>query len=228
MGISTRSFVVPNGLDLAAFPDAQCVQQDGAVSDPTVLFLGRIVPKKGLDLLIPAFAQTVAKRPDVRLILAGPDNDGYLSTIMRLIRLYGVQDSVRYVGMLVGQDKLDALRNAAFLVLPSYSENFGMVVIEALACQTPVVVSDRVNIWTRVAEAGAGLVTSCDTTSLASAMLEMLGNPSRIQEMGKKGRGLVEREFTWAGLARDMLEAYLNILESAKAERHSGPSGSSK
>ena len=227
MGIRTRAFVVPNGLELAAFPDAQCGQQDGAVSDPTVLFLGRIAPKKGLDLLIPAIARTVAERPDARLILAGPDNDGYLSTVMELIRLHGIQDSVRYVGMLTGQDKLDALRDAALLVLPSYSENFGMVVIEALACQTPVVVSDRVNIWTKVAEAGAGLVTSCDSTSLANAMLEMLGDPSRMQEMGKQGRRLVEREFTWAGLARDMLDAYLNILEDPEAERNSGLSGSS-
>ena len=212
MGIKTRGFVVPNGLDLAAFPDIQCSRPDEASSPGPILFLSRIDPKKGLDLLIPAFAQVVAAQPDARLTLAGPDNDGYLSTVQDLIRRHGLQDSVRYVGMLLGHDKLDALRNAAFLVLPSYSENFGMVVIEALACETPVVVSDRVNIWAKVAEAEAGLVTSCDTASLANAMLEMLRNPSKMREMGKKGRELVEREFTWDRLAKDMLDAYLGIL----------------
>jgi glycosyltransferase involved in cell wall biosynthesis len=114
--------------------------------------------------------------------------------------------------MLLGQDKLNALRNAAFLVLPSYSENFGLVLIEALACGTPVVMSDRVNIWPDVIKAGAGLVTSCDVAALANAMLEMLGDPARMREMGQSGRDLVEREFTWDRLAEKMLDAYLCVL----------------
>ena len=227
MGIRTRGYVVPNGLDLAAFPEARRDHLGGAGSDLTILFLGRINPKKGLDLLIPAFAQVVAARPDARLILAGPDNDGYLSTVMDLIRQHDLQDSARYVGMLVGRDKLSALCDAAFLVLPSYSENFGMVVIEALACGTPVVVSDRVNIWAKVTEARAGLVTACDIASLAGAMLELLGDPSRMRDMGKKGREMVEREFTWDRLAVDMMDAYWRILGSPEAVGRPEPSADS-
>ena len=219
MGIGTRGFVVSNGLDLAAFPDAPGGDLDRAIAPNTILFLSRINRKKGLDLLIPAFAHVVAARPDTRLVLAGPNNDGYLSTVQALIRHHGLQDSVRYVGMLLGQDKLDALRNAAFLVLPSYSENFGLVVIEALACGTPVLMSDRVNIWADVAKAGAGLVISCDVPALANAMLEMLGDPSRMREMGQSGRELVEREFTWDRLAEKMLDTYLRVLRRPVAWR---------
>jgi glycosyltransferase involved in cell wall biosynthesis len=217
MGIGTRGFVVPNGLDLAAFPDAPGGELDRVGSLNTILFLSRLNRKKGLDLLIPAFARVVAARPDARLLLAGPDNDGYLSIVEGLIWHHGLQDSVRYVGMLLAQKKLDALRNAACLVLPSYSENFGLVVIEALACGTPVVMSDRVNIWTDVVEAGAGLVIPCDVPALANAMLEMLGDPSRMREMGQRGRELVERNFAWDPLAEKMLDAYLRILRRSNA-----------
>jgi glycosyltransferase involved in cell wall biosynthesis len=220
-GIRTPGFVVPNGLDLAEFSNAQGSRPGPASASEAVLFLSRIDPKKGLDLLIPAFAQVAAAWPNARLTLAGPDNSGYLSTVQALIRHHGLQDSVTYAGLLLGQDKLDALREAAMLVLPSYSENFGMAVIEALACGIPVVISDRVNIWAQVVESGAGLVTPCDATALAGAMLEMLRNPSRRREMGRKGRELVEREFTWDRLAQEVLDAYSGVLQRPEA-RFSG------
>lgn len=225
IGVRTPGFVIPNGLDIAAFPDAASRRPDGTDSPSTILFLGRMHQKKGLDLLIPAFAQVVAARPGSRLILAGPDDGGYLATVRALIRQHGLEDSVRYVGMLLGQDKVDALCNADFLVLPSYSENFGMVVIEALVCGTPVVVSDRVNIWTEIAEAGAGLVTPCDSGALAAAMLEVLGSRSRMREMGERGRELVEQAYTWDRLAEQMLGVYLNILRRLAAVPPAGPTG---
>jgi len=219
-GVRARGFVAHNGLDIAAFPEVSSKRPD---SPGPILFLSRVDPKKGLDLLIPAFAQVVAVYPDVRLILAGPDNGGYLSTVDALIKRHGLTSAVEYAGMLLGQEKLDALRNAAFLVLPSYSENFGMVVIEALACGTPVVVSDRVNIWKDVVGAGAGLVTPCEATALAGAMLEMLGDPAKLSRMGKKGRELVERAYTWEPLAKEMLSAYYSILEGPAAADIAGP-----
>ncbi len=221
-GIRARSFVAHNGLDIAAFPEAPSKQAD---SPGPILFLSRIDPKKGLDLLIPAFAQVVAVRPDARLTVAGPDNGGYLSAVQALIKHHGLQSAVEYAGMLLGQEKLDALRKAAFLVLPSYSENFGMVVIEALACGTPVVVSDRVNIWKDVVEAGAGRVAPCDATALAGAMLEMLGDTTMMRTMGKKGRELVKRAYTWEPLAKEMLSVYLSILEGPAAVEIAGPTG---
>jgi len=212
MSFRTRGFVVPNGLDLVAFPDVPRSHPQRESLQNTILFLGRMSKKKGLDLLIPAFAQVVAAHPTARLTLAGPDNEGYLSTVEALISQHGLQDSVRYVGMLLGKDKLDALRGAAFLVLPSYSENFAMVVIEALACRTPVVVSDRVNVWPAVVQSQAGLVTACDVSALADAMLEMLGDRDQMREMGDKGRELVEREFTWDRLGKKMLDVYVGFL----------------
>jgi glycosyltransferase involved in cell wall biosynthesis len=215
MGVFGPGFVVPNALDLADLPvRMQRTNSAGTQAHPTVLFLGRMDRKKGLDLLIPSFAKVVSAEPTARLILAGPDNEGYLAVIKELIAKHNLQDRVSYVGMLVGRDKLDALAGASLLVLPSYSESFGMVVLEALATMTPVVISERVNIHQDIRDAGAGLVTACDTDEIADAVLRLLRDPHGAREMGRRGRELVKNSFSWDGAAQAMLAAYRQILAS--------------
>lgn len=213
--IPFRSFVVPLGLDITEFNgmDAQsdaCRQKDGACGD-TVLFLSRIDPKKGLDLLIPAFAVVAAARPETRLIIAGPDNTGYLRKVQQLVSKHRLQDRVTYPGMLLGDKKLSALRRAAVLVLPSYSENLGIVLLEAMACGKPVVITNRVNIFREVVDSGSGLATDCDPEAIAEAILFVLDNPERAREMGQRGRRLVETTFTWPSAAQRMLEVYSQL-----------------
>jgi glycosyltransferase involved in cell wall biosynthesis len=129
-----------------------------------LLYLSRIHPKKGCDLLVKAFAAEIASMPaDLDIVMAGPDQLGWVSELQSLVSRLGIAQRVHWPGMLKGQCKWGAFRSAQALVLPSHQENFGFVVAEAMACSTPVLISNKVNIWREVIESGAGIVEP-DTT----------------------------------------------------------------
>jgi glycosyltransferase involved in cell wall biosynthesis len=138
----------------AAFPHLQ--------GKRVALFLGRLHPKKGCDLAIRAFAEVLAAKPDWALVMAGPDQIGWQSELADLARRLGVAERITWTGMIGGDVKWGALRAAEVFFLPSHSENFGIVVAEALACGTPVLTSNKVNIWREVESDGAGLVANDD------------------------------------------------------------------
>jgi glycosyltransferase involved in cell wall biosynthesis len=123
-----------------------------------LLFLGRIHPKKGCDLLLSAFAAVAASDPALHLVVAGPDEVAWVDTLRRQAEEAGIEARVHFPGMLGGDAKAGAYRAAAAFVLPSHQENFGIAVAEALACGTPVLISDQVAIWREVVADGAGLV----------------------------------------------------------------------
>ncbi len=123
-----------------------------------LLFLGRIHEKKGCDMLIQAFAQVATEHPDVDLVIAGPDQVGLQAKLKKQAMTAGVADRVFWPGMLNGAAKYGAFRAASAFVLPSHQENFGIAVAEALACGTPVLISDQVNIWRQIQDSGVGLV----------------------------------------------------------------------
>ena len=116
-----------------------------------LLFLGRIHPKKGCDLLIEAFAPLSRLYPSLHLIMAGPDQTGMQAQLMRLSERLGAAPAITWTGMLHGELKAGALRAAEAFVLPSHQENFGIAVAEALSCQLPVLISNKVNIWREIA-----------------------------------------------------------------------------
>jgi glycosyltransferase involved in cell wall biosynthesis len=123
-----------------------------------LLFLGRIHPKKGCDLLLEAFATAAASDPDLMLVMAGPDQLGWANELMRRAVDLGIDRRVRWVGMLTGALKWGVIRSAEAFVLPSHQENFGIAVAEALSCGVPVLISDKVNIWREIQADGAGFV----------------------------------------------------------------------
>jgi glycosyltransferase involved in cell wall biosynthesis len=123
-----------------------------------LLFLGRIHPKKGCDLLIEAFAPLSRLHPSLHLIMAGPDQTGMQAQLIRLAERRGVSQAITWTGMLHGEMKAGALRAAEVFVLPSHQENFGIAVAEALSCQLPVLISNKVNIWREIAADQVGFV----------------------------------------------------------------------
>lgn len=142
----------------------------GLRARPYLLYLSRIHPKKGCDLLIEAFARTADRLPDLDLVIAGPDQLGWAEELKEMALRLGIASRIHWPGPLYGDAKWGALREAEAFVLPSHQENFGIVVAEALACGTPVLITDKVNVWREVAEAGAGLVSE-DTVDGVAAML---------------------------------------------------------
>lgn len=197
---SSRAFVVPNGVDL---PQAS----PGVERDPNkIVFLGRIHPVKGFDVLIPALRLVKAMSPAAKMVIAGPDEEGYWARVEEEIRSTEGLPQIRYLGPVRGQEKVDLLASAAVLVLPSHGENFGMAVAEALACTTPVVVSKHCP-WKVVEQRGAGFWVENTKEELANALSALLRDPARARKMGEAG-GAIARELGWKNVAKQMIAAY--------------------
>lgn len=179
-----RSFIVPNGIDLVARPD---VTRD----TNTVVYLGRINWKKQLDRLIEATPR------DAKLIIAGNDEEGLTPKLRELAR----EHNVEFPGPVYGDAKWELLARATVFVLPSLSENFGNVIVEAMMMSTPVVVSPEVGVASDVEAAGAGIVTH----DFAAAITNVLRDP---RDYGRNGRGLVEAKFNWDSVAERMEHEY--------------------
>ncbi|VVM06540.1 Alpha-monoglucosyldiacylglycerol synthase [Methylacidimicrobium cyclopophantes] len=224
LGLRAPSLVVPLGLPLEEYQPLP----KGSRSLPlpagskVLLFFGRINFKKGLDLLVKAFGEIARRMPEVVLVVAGPDNEGYGTRVRGWLREAGVENRALFTGMVVGEEKRAWLSQSDLFVLSSYTENFGIAVAEAMAMGLPVVISDKVNIWQEVREAEAGLVVPCDAGRLAEACLELLRDPARGRAMGERGRRLVEERFSLEKTT-EMLEAsFRQLVEARRTEDRSG------
>ncbi len=172
-----------------------------------LLFLSRIHVKKGCDLLIRAFSSVAAAEPRLHLIIAGPDQTGWVGELQRLAQSLGVADRVTWPGMLRGGMKWGAFYSAEAFILPSHQENFGIVVAEALACGVPVLISDKVNIWREVLAHHAGLVAADDEAGARQLLLDWLSlTPAQQRAMGERARELFERRFTVDAMATGLID----------------------
>jgi glycosyltransferase involved in cell wall biosynthesis len=177
-----------------------------------VVCLGRINFKKGLDILARAFAQIARERDDLHLVVAGPDSEGYGRKVRRCLSEGGVLEKTTFTGPLQGEERLAVVQQAEVFALPSYTENFGGVVTEAMASGVPVVISDQVNLWPDVSQAGAGLVVPCDVDATAKALLSILDHPERGKQMGSNGRCWVAEHLPWKKVAAQMAQVYEEIV----------------
>lgn len=195
---------VPNGVIIPERPP-------GIERSPNrILFLGRLHPVKGLDRLMRALGMLGEGVGAVETILAGPDDVGEWKRLEVILSGMRPRPSVRYLGPVHGSAKSELLASATFLVLPSHTENFGQVVVEALAHATPVIVS-RGAPWQVVEERGAGLWVENDPASLAHAMKTLLLEPTRTREMGVAAARLAH-DFGWEASANAMADAYERVV----------------
>jgi glycosyltransferase involved in cell wall biosynthesis len=171
-----------------------------------LLFLSRIHPKKGVDLLIEAFNSVSQHDSRLHLVIAGPDQTGWKSLLMKRTEELGIEKRVCWTGMLSGDLKWGAYHAAELFCLPSHQENFGIVVAEALACGLAVTLANPVNIASEVASARAGLVHADTLTGTQAALMEWLNMPSLEQEeMGKRGQRLFKERFDFASVAKNLV-----------------------
>jgi glycosyltransferase involved in cell wall biosynthesis len=171
-----------------------------------LLFLSRIHPKKGVDLLIEAFAAVASHDSRLQLVIAGPDQVGWKATLQKRAAKLGIADRITWPGMLSGELKWGAFRSAELFCLPSHQENFGIVVAEALSCGLPVAIAEPVNIAAEVADAGAGLMHA-DTAAGTTAALEhwlQLPDAERVA-MGARASRMFQERFDYATLASQLL-----------------------
>jgi glycosyltransferase involved in cell wall biosynthesis len=198
--------VIPNCLDLDGLLALE--RGDSSLGDGEILVLGRIHPMKGFDLLIPALKRLADRGHFARLLVAGNDEGGYRRVVEELVAKHGLAGRVRFLGEVEDAEKEAAFRGAALLAAPSYRENFGNAVAEAMAAGLPVVVSERVGIAEDIAEAGAGVVVPLDPAALADAVGGLLLDPAARAAMGERGRRLVRERYTGPAVAAATLAAY--------------------
>lgn len=237
LGLKNKAVVVPYVIDLSEFdeiPERDTLRDRYSIlkGRKTILFLGRINWKKGLDVLIKAFAMVEKQRDDVHLLIVGKDESGYAKQVKKWIRDCGMfydnqgagggrpefgengnNVKITFTGMLTGREKVQAYAGSDIFVLPSYSENFGVVVVEAMACGIPVIISDQVGIHKEIAKSKAGVVIKTDPKQLAETIMALLENPEMCKEMGRNGQQSVKERFAPDKVTDNMIETYQSLLK---------------
>jgi glycosyltransferase involved in cell wall biosynthesis len=206
---------VPNGIPFERFqslPSGTAFRRrilggdgDGAL----VLFFGRVAAKKGIDLLIRAFARL--GDGGAHLAVVGPDDEGLTGELKELSRSAGVGDRVHFTGPLYGADQLAALAAADVWALTSYTENFGIAVLEAMAAGVPVVVSDAVNIAPDIAAADSGVVVPLEEEVVARRLGELVESPALRAELAERGRAFA-RSYDWNDVAEQLVSMYETVV----------------
>jgi glycosyltransferase involved in cell wall biosynthesis len=167
------------------------------------LFMGRIHPKKGCDLLIEAFANVLRQHPGWHLVIAGPDQVGWQKELNDRASDLGLHSRITWTGMLDGTMKWGALRAAQVFVLPSHQENFGIVVAEALAAGVPTLISNKVNIWREIERDGAGMVSEDTLPGISNLLQSYLDMPGEKKlAMRKAATQCFEQRFEIKTAAR--------------------------
>lgn len=180
---------------------------------PNILFLSRLHPKKGADILINAIKILSKKGVRVNVLIAGPDDysvKGYRDLLSATVNEANLQDYIHFIGMVKGNEKLSLYRNADIFVLPTHQENFGLVLIEALACNTPVLTSYEVDIWKDIQHGGAVIVNN-NPDELAEKIELLLSDKNNLRSLGVKGRDWVLTELD----ADKVSHQYLSMYKSA-------------
>jgi glycosyltransferase involved in cell wall biosynthesis len=214
-----KIFLIPNGVELpreeiSRIKPGSFRREHGIGGEETlILFLGRIDPIKGLDLLIRAFVG-VCRR--ARLAIAGPD-EGNQRELERLARQNGLEESVMFVGPLYDEKKWAAYLDADIYVLPSVFDNFPRTVLEAMGCDTPVIITDRCGVAPQVKDR-AGLVVPYDREALARALERLVEDPGLGRKFAESGRRLLEEEFSWEPLIERLESLYENVARESSGE----------
>jgi len=172
-----------------------------------LLFLGRIHAKKGCDLLIRSFAKAAASAKDLHLVLAGPDNTNWVPTLKQIADKADISEQITWAGMINGDLKWGAFHTAEAFLLPSHQENFGISVVEAMACGTPVLISDKVDIFMEIRNDDAGLVSGDTQDETDSLIQRWLDTPHNIREkMGKNALKSFQKRFEVQSATRELLD----------------------
>ncbi len=212
LGIDRPIANIPNGVDIPS--EYSCSSGSVSSRNRTVLFLSRIHRKKGLLNLVETWARL---RPEGwRVVIAGPDENGHKAEVRQRIVKHDLTDDFLFVGPIQGKEKWELYQSADLFVLPTHSENFGIVVVEALACGTPVITT-RGAPWRDLAEYDCGWWVKVGVDPLAEALEEALRlSPSDRRAMGQRGKSLVERKYTWSRVVEAFEALYTWVSEGGK------------
>jgi len=201
-------FCVPNGIDLnqiIPFDDSNLIN---SCPEKFVLFLGRINWEKGLDRLIRSFKYV----QDIKLVIAGNDEENYQQELKLIAVKENILERIYFIDSITDENKWSLYRKAELLVLPSYSENFGNVVLEAMAVGCPVVTTPEVGLSLEVSKNETGIVIEGVPKLLGQAIQVLLDDKELRNKMGLRGKQLIENKYTWPLIAKQMEDVYQKIV----------------
>ncbi|WP_044207441.1 glycosyltransferase [Coleofasciculus chthonoplastes] len=215
LNLKPPSFILPHGVSVPAFiPDAhyQLRQRLNVPEDePIILFISRLHPKKGLEYLIPALGKLADQR--FTFVLAGSGSCQYEAEIDALLIAAGIDKRTYRSGFVTGEMKDLLLQGSDVFALTSHSENFGVVVLEALAVGLPVLVTPGVALASVVKQHQLGYVAELDVAAIASAMKQLLNHRQETKVMGNRARQLILEQYTWNRIALNLIEVYTAIIQ---------------
>ena len=212
---AARPAIVPYCVDLGPYRALPSDDEVRAVArryapvgeGPLVLFLGRLHPKKGADVLVEAASRLRARGAPLRLLIVGPGEGPYVDRLRASVARAGPWAAVH--GMVVGQDKRALYRAADVLALPTHQENVGLVLIESLAAGTPVVTTRGTDVWRDLAASGGATIAEAPAPdAFAAALSDALRDPTRLAEAGRRGRDWVFSTFDEADLVARYVTSY--------------------
>jgi glycosyltransferase involved in cell wall biosynthesis len=218
LGLKCKGVSIPLGIDLAAAA-AGAITRQTQCDGLNLLFLSRIDRKKNLEGLLQALRLVLSKYPDVTLNIAGDGDPKYVDTLKSLARGLAIEGNVNWLGYVDADQKSEILAAAAAFVLPSYSENFGIAVVEALAAGLPCLVSHGVAISHEIAKAGAGIVVGTTPVEIAAGIQKILGNGPGVAAMSAAARALALSAFSIDAMGARLEALYRDILGSEEAGR---------
>lgn len=205
LGWNDKIMIVPNGIDVDSIQMKSSWKRTG-----NILFLSRVHPKKGINYLIEAFAKLDG---DYNCIIAGEGDESYVDELKTLAGKLDISERVKFVGGIYGDEKWRLFREADVFVLPTHSENFGIVVAEALACGTPVITTVGTP-WEELNTCHCGWWTEIGTEPTLTAIRSFANcSEQELEQMGRNGRLLVEEKYSAKAEAEGMVRMYKSILE---------------
>lgn len=219
-GTKTRDLVLPLGVKPTPKNYQSAIRSQMGIPEdlPLVLFMSRIDPKKGLNLLLPALEKLLDKGYKFHFVLAGtnPQDPDYEQKIKSQIENSVLRSHTTITGFVTGELKTGLLQAADLFVLPSYYENFGIAVAEAMVAGIPVIISDQVHIWQQVSDSQSGWVGTTDVSSLFELLQQALQNSQERQRRGLNAQKYALEHFSWDAIARQMIQAYNQLITDKK------------
>jgi glycosyltransferase involved in cell wall biosynthesis len=215
-----RSMVAPCLVDLTSYyqlpgreharRELSCLSADR----PNILFLSRLHPKKGVELLLHAMIALTARNLRLNLIVAGPEDPavaGYELHLRQMAAKLGVAASVHFIGMIKGELKISLSQASDLYILPTYQENFGIALVEAMACGTPVITTKNVDTWRELQQGGEVYITDTDPGSIADTIEEALSDRGALTQRGERGRRWVLDYLEMSKVTNSYLDIYKKV-----------------
>ncbi len=216
-GINTPTITLPLGVDKAEIlPEAKTEirsKYNIPAQKPIILFLSRLHYKKRPDLLIESLGELRKLGQEFHLIMAGSGEDDYVNYLNNLVKDRGLAECTSWTGFVSGRNKDLLLQGSDIFVLPSFSENFGIVVAEAAIASLSIIITPGVQISADIAAAKAGLVVEGKKAELVQALSQLISSPELRSQMGANARKLASQKYSWSAIATQLIQYYFNIVE---------------